>query len=248
MRTEVVTAILVDGGFYRRRAARLFGHKTPEDRASELLEYCRRHTRKTRSRLYRIFYYDCPPSDKVIYHPLTRSQVNLGKTEDFAWMNDFHAALTKKRKVALRRGENLETQSGYQLKSAPLKKLLRGDLRIEDLTEQDFYLDITQKGVDMRIGLDIAALAATDPVNQIIMISGDSDFVPAAKHARRSGIDFVLDPMWATITETLHEHIDGLWQCVRPIPDNIDDPLHVNNLHTPTHRRDEDEDEIDADL
>jgi uncharacterized LabA/DUF88 family protein len=47
-------------------------------------------------------------------------------------------------------------------------------------------------------------------VDQIILIAGDSDFVPAAKLARRDGIDFILDPMWATIRPDLHEHIDGL--------------------------------------
>ena len=158
--------------------------------------------------MYRIFYYDCPPSEKVVYHPLTQKSVNLAKTDDYRWMTDFHAALLKKRKVALRQGETLETQSGYQIKAQPLKKLLRGEISVADLEADDFLLDITQKGVDMRVGLDIAALAATEPVNQIIMISGDSDFVPAAKHARRSGIDFVLDPMWAQITDSLHEHID----------------------------------------
>ncbi|MGA1836474.1 NYN domain-containing protein [Herbiconiux sp. 11R-BC] len=104
---------------------------------------------------------------------------------------------------------------------------------ISDLAESDFTLDITQKGVDMRLGLDIATLAANGQVNQIIMIAGDSDFVPAAKHARRAGIDFVLDPMWAQISESVHEHIDGLWECVRREPRNLDDPLHVNNLSDP---------------
>ena len=47
----------------------------------------------------------------------------------------------------------------------------------------------------MRIGLDIASLAYEKQVNQLVLISGDSDFVPAAKLARREGIDFVLDPM-----------------------------------------------------
>ena len=55
-------------------------------------------------------------------------------------------------------------------------------------------------------------LAEQRLVNQIVMISGDSDFVPAAKHARRLGIDFVVDPMWARIAESLGEHIDGIWQ------------------------------------
>lgn len=47
-------------------------------------------------------------------------------------------------------------------------------------------------------------------VDQIILISGDSDFVPAAKQARREGIDFILDPMGAPIKEDLFEHIDGI--------------------------------------
>jgi uncharacterized LabA/DUF88 family protein len=221
---------LVDGGFYRRRAARLFGHKEPAQRADELLEYCRRHTRKAKSRLYRIFYYDCPPSEKVVFHPLSRISVNLAKTPDHDWMIEFHKELVKRRKVALRRGELLETQSGYQLKSGKLKQLLAGTIGISDLNDSDFTLDITQKGVDMRLGLDIATLASNGQVNQIIMIAGDSDFVPAAKHARRAGIDFVLDPMWANISDSLHEHIDGLWECVRPVPQNLNDPLHVNNL------------------
>ena len=28
--------------------------------------------------------------------------------------------------------------------------------------------------------------------------------------ARRKGIDFILDPIWASIRDDLHEHIDGL--------------------------------------
>ena len=37
------TAIMVDGGFYRKQANFLFGEKTPEERADELVEYCHRH-------------------------------------------------------------------------------------------------------------------------------------------------------------------------------------------------------------
>lgn len=62
----------------------------------------------------------------------------------------------------------------------------------------------------MRIGLDIASMAFKRQVAQIILVAGDSDFVPAAKLARREGFDFVLDPMWAQIRPDLHEHIDGL--------------------------------------
>lgn len=65
----------------------------------------------------------------------------------------------------------------------------------------------------MKIGLDIASLAYKKQVNQIVLISGDSDFVSAAKLARREGIDFVLDPLFAPIKPNLMEHIDGLRSC-----------------------------------
>ncbi|WP_231910032.1 NYN domain-containing protein [Corynebacterium cystitidis] len=165
---------------------------------------------------------------------MTRQQVNLRQTDTYAWTNEFFSELTKKRKVALRRGEQLESQNEYQLKSTPLKKLLNPEsgFSLEDLRESDFTLDIVQKGVDMRLGLDIATLAERGIVNQIVMIAGDSDFVPAAKHARREGIDFILDPMWNPITPSLSEHVDGIRQCVVKPPNNKTDPLHVEHEDT----------------
>lgn len=69
----------------------------------------------------------------------------------------------------------------------------------------------------MRIGVDVASLSFKKQVDQIVLIAGDADFVPAAKMARREGIDFILDPMWQTIPDGLMEHIDGLRStCPRP--------------------------------
>ena len=62
----------------------------------------------------------------------------------------------------------------------------------------------------MRIGIDISSMAFKKQVTQIILIAGDSDFVPAAKQARREGIDFILDPMRNHIPDDLFEHIDGV--------------------------------------
>jgi len=39
------TAILIDGGFYRRRAHNMLGKKSPKERADELNSYCIRHLR-----------------------------------------------------------------------------------------------------------------------------------------------------------------------------------------------------------
>jgi uncharacterized LabA/DUF88 family protein len=91
-----------------------------------------------------------------------------------------------------------------------LNRLLSGAISVAGIAEQNVFYEATQKGVDMRIGLDIASMAFKLQVDQIILVAGDSDFVPAAKLARREGIDFILDPMWAKIGDDLHEHIDGL--------------------------------------
>ncbi|MBP3600089.1 MAG: NYN domain-containing protein [Clostridia bacterium] len=213
---NIKTAILIDGGFYRKRAKSLFGNKTPKERAEEIQLYCNKLLRsKFENRnLYRIFYYDCPPTNKVVYHPLTNKSVNLKKSDDYMWMTDFITELTKMRKVALRMGRLSDEAPQYQLKYDTLKKLFRNEITLDNITENDFQLSIKQKGVDMRIGVDISSLAYKKQVQQIILIAGDSDFVPAAKQARREGIDFILDPMKSHINEDLFEHIDGIQSSV----------------------------------
>ena len=79
------TAILVDGGFYRKRAATLWGKKTPEKRAVELTAYCKQHLKHEQKfderRLYRIFYYDCPPLEKTVYHPIFKRGIDFRHSE-----------------------------------------------------------------------------------------------------------------------------------------------------------------------
>ena len=208
----VRTAILVDGAFYRKRSRSLLGHKTPKDRADELVAYClsHLHDKYEQRYLYRIFYYDCPPVNKNIYHPLTQRSVNLGRTDEYEWMNSFLNELRHRRKFALRLGRVSEGTITYNIKPEITKQLFQNKISLEDITEKDFSISLEQKGVDMRIGIDISSLAFKQQVNQIILISGDSDFVPAAKQARREGIDFILDPMRSPIKPDLYEHIDGI--------------------------------------
>lgn len=208
----IKTAILIDGAFYRKRAFTLLGDKSPSERATELYAYCHRHIidEKEGASLYRVFYYDCPPSAKNIYHPLLKRTIDLSKTPDYTWAMDFFKELKHQRKFALRLGRLAEEQAYFNIKPSVMRKLIQGTLSIEQLTEADFSLSISQKGVDMRIGVDISSLAYKKQVERIILISGDSDFVPAAKQARREGIDFILDPMRAPIKEDLYEHIDGI--------------------------------------
>lgn len=205
-------AILIDGGFYRKRAKSLFGKKTPQERATEIFNYALAHLKSRRRseeiELYRIFYYDCPPISGTIFNPLTQKNAELDETETSRWTLELFKSLSAKRKLALRLG-TLSRPEGYSLRPGALKKLLRGDLLPAEITERDIALNVVQKGVDMKIGLDILHLAYRRLVDRIVLISGDSDFVPAAKVARREGVDFILDSMGQSVSDDLFLHIDG---------------------------------------
>ena len=194
---------------------------TPEQVARDLFTWAIRHLEadeRNRRELYRIFFYDCPPLEKKAHNPITGRAVDFAKTPEAQFRRQLHAELKKTRKLALRLGR-LAEHSAWVVRPEVVKRLLAREIAVEALSEGDVVYDIRQKGVDMRIGLDIASLAFKRQVDQIVLFAGDADFVPAAKLARREGIDFVLDPMWQSIPPDLHEHIDGLRStCPRPRP------------------------------
>ena len=154
---------------------------------------------------------------KRAHLPVSGGPIDFSKTAVARWRLAFFDELRRLRKVALRLGYINQSVGHWALRPQVLKELLRGRRRFEELGDGDFVYAATQKGVDMRLGLDIASLAYKKQVDQIVLVAGDSDSVPAAKLARREGIDFVLDPMWAPIRADLFEHIDGL-RSVLPKP------------------------------
>lgn len=218
--SSCVTAILVDGGFFLKRARRIYGKLAPAKLAATLHRNCLDHLKdkgNERSELYRILFYDCPPLSKKAHNPISGKAIDFALTPVAAWRLAFHGELKKLRKVALRLGELNESQARWVLNEKRLLALCRKEIALDELVEDDVQYEVRQKGVDMRIGLDIASLTLKRLANQIVLVSGDSDFVPAAKFARRDGIDFILDPMWAPIKADLFEHIDGLRStCPKP--------------------------------
>ena len=212
------TAILVDGGFYLKRYMRLYSKQSgsePRDAVIFLNKLVQGHMARLNEKdsgnreLYRVFFYDCPPILKKAHLPISNKAIDFSKTKQAQFRLCLHEELKKQRKVALRLG-HLSNHGSWEIRPGKLKQVLQGKLRFEDLTDKDFNLGVRQKGVDMKIGLDIASLSYKRLVDRIILISGDADFVSAAKLARREGMDFILDPLWHPIDPSLNEHIDGL--------------------------------------
>ena len=207
----VKIAVLIDGGFFVKRFNFLYNKDrkmTGAQVADLLYTMAMRHVGKCNT-LYRIFYYDCPPLDKKVHNPISKKPFDFSTTDEYKFRTDLLEALKKKRKVALRIG-TLKDNHNWQIYPGRVKELLSGKKELKDLTENEIYLDVQQKGIDMKIGVDIATLALKGFVDTIVLFSGDSDFVPAAKLARREGIDFILDPMQANVEPQLFEHVDGI--------------------------------------
>jgi len=219
------TAIFVDAGFYLKRFTIVYPRKNAKDAATVArtlheiaLDHLTQRGDVERKDLYRIFVYDCPPLTKKVQWPISHKPFDFEQSDTATFRLQFHEELKKLRKVALRLGR-LQDGKSWRIKRYVMKDLLNGKRTFDKLTDKDFTYDVSQKGTDMKIGIDIASVSYKKQADQIVLISGDADFVPASKLARREGVDFILDPMWSQISDDLLEHIDGLnSMCPRPPP------------------------------
>ncbi len=171
--------------------------------------------------LYRIFFYDCPPLTKRLHTPVGKRSIDLSRTPEATLRLAIHERLHQTRKVAVRLGRLNDKISSWRLKPGAVDRWRsEGFVPADD----DFELDVIQKGVDMRLGLDVASMAYKRQVDQIILVAADADFVPPAKLARREGIDVVLDPMSAHVAPDLLQHVDGVRNCRMQIGSPISEP------------------------
>ena len=96
-----------------------------------------------------------------------------------------------------------------EIKNPVLDKIRKGIIKdTSKLTDDDFTPDFQQKGVDIKIGLDVAWLSNNNIVDRIYMVTGDADFVPALKQARREGIQIKLVKIGTKISDDLLKHSD----------------------------------------
>lgn len=207
----VKIAVLIDGGYFVKRFNTLYNkdrRMSGAEVADHLYTMAHKHV-GNRNILYRVFYYDCEPLSKKAHNPITGKAVDFSKSEEYKFRTELIESLKKKRKVALRIGV-LKDNKTWSIRPHVVKDLLAGKISVDEIKEDDVFFEVRQKGIDMKIGVDIASLALKRFVDCIVLFSGDSDFVPAAKLARREGVDFVLDPMFANVEPQLFEHIDGM--------------------------------------
>lgn len=201
----------IDGWFMRKRiyALRLF----PYD-GHNIRKYCLKHLRDG-DYLYRIFYYDTKPLEMKGHNPITKKAVDFSKTKVANDQNALFDTIRSTPNMALRLGETVWQRRAWALKWEKLKQLINKKINIGDLQEDDVQPAIVQKGVDMRIGLDVALIAIKRLADLMIIITGDADVVPALKLARKEGMQVLLDPLDRKVNPSLSEHVDFLATKIR---------------------------------
>ena len=216
-------AILIDGGYLLKRLPAVRPDIDASDAdavANSVNQLVRHHLIQMNDvyripnpfqLLYRTFYYDARPYGGKAHTPVGNRPIDYARTPQALFRERLFKTLHGQPNLAVRLGEVRKDPSrSWILREVPQKGVLKGRIAVSDLTDEDFTPALRQKGVDMRIGLDIASITLKRQANVIILVSGDADFVPAAKLARREGVKFILDPLWQDIPADLFEHIDGL--------------------------------------
>lgn len=191
-------AILIDGGFFMQRFRKL-SKKDPikSDVESLITDIIQKVSHKNPCSalhpdiLLRTFYYDCRPFGKKLKHPDGRI-IDFSKSATHARQTTFLQSIDTIEQFALRLGELSFT--GWKINA--------------DDPKGKPFPDFRQKGVDMKIGLDIAWMAGKKTVDKIALVAGDSDFISPIKLARREGIQIYLFPMKNHLKHELISHAD----------------------------------------
>jgi uncharacterized LabA/DUF88 family protein len=198
-------ALLIDGGFLTRKLQeREKRFPTADDIAAECDRLCSLDVVKEYE-LLRIYWYDAAPSTETVKKPVSGTVYPLAQTERYRNAQRLFDQLVLKPHVALRMGEVAVSPDKWRVKPRSARELVR---QIRPLVDDDFDLDINQKGVDMRVGMDMARLALRDMVRAVIVVTGDSDFVPAFKFIRREGVKVILATFGHNVRVELKQHSD----------------------------------------
>jgi uncharacterized LabA/DUF88 family protein len=198
-------AILLDGGFIRKKLNDRLGHHPTAD---DIVNYCNNLQKLPEIKGYellRVYYYDAEPAGEKIKKPVTKGDHNLGDTERFRQSQSLFSQLILKPSFALRMGQVNVSPNRWVMKPSVARQLVKES---RPLTDDDFVIDAQQKGVDMRIGMDMARLALREMVRTMIVVTGDADFVPAFKFVRREGVKVILDLMGENGRVELKQHSD----------------------------------------
>lgn len=193
-------AILMDGGFVKKKLQERLRHFPSVAEVARI----KANPALAGYSLLRVYFYDAPPATGRLTNPIDASILEMANHPHYNRNLGLQQSLEMQPDFALREGET--AVHGWALGDAALQDIIDNGPRV--LTARDFVPNIEQKGVDLRIGLDIARLSLRSLVDIVVVVTGDSDMVPAFKSARREGVRVYLDHMSHGVRRELKAHVD----------------------------------------
>lgn len=198
-------AVLLDGGFVIKKLQQASRAFPTADEIEQLCTDIAAHADLAGYDLLRNYFYHAHPAKDVVTNPLDGSQTDLATTPVYRQHLSLLDRLEMKPNFSVRLGETMAQE--WRLGSSAMRALARAPRAIEP---NDLVPNIMQKGVDLRIGLDIARLSLREMVRVIVIVTGDSDLVPAFKFARREGMKIYLKTLAHGVRRDLKAHADIL--------------------------------------
>lgn len=195
---------MIDAGFLR---AKLGTKDKPID-----AEVIKSFVKKINSRaelegmiLHRVYYYDAEPLTGIQKHPISGEKIDFSETDVSKRNKIMLDELKKTPFFAVRLGET--NFRGWKVDPWALKS---SDTKTASINSYNVKPNVQQKGVDMRIALDMSSMSLKKQADVYALITGDSDFVPIIKFARKEGRQIFLYTLGHGVKQTMYEHSDLL--------------------------------------
>lgn len=169
---------MIDGAFLRKKFHATFKRDIVANDVEQIVK-CILNSIKKENKSFRAYFYDCNPCTVKTSYPISNKKYWFEETEQYKKGLELLKSISELDFFAVRLGE-LQF-SGWSLKKNCYENR-------ETYTDECFTPNLSQKGVDIKIGLDIAWISYQKTAKNIVLITGDSDFVPAIKVARRNGV------------------------------------------------------------
>lgn len=188
--------ILFDGGFFyvkfNEKYKKAPSAKDVVKEVEKIMSLVREKTgTDTEDILFRVYYYDCKPFGGNVTKYNGNEKIDYSESPLFKKKETFLHELSLSEKFAVRLGEL--SFDGWKHDRHNVKK---------------YKPDFKQKGVDMKVGLDMALMGMKHLVDKIVLVAGDSDFITPIKFVRKEGLLVYLYSMGHKVKSKLKEHCD----------------------------------------
>lgn len=158
--------------------------------------------------LYRVFYYDAKPRGDKLHFPLSGAPALAEDVRQEVVQTNLDVIKNLKNRpfFAVRLGDT--EFRGWKVKRKIFDSAAKSEVDSVEITNKSLVPDIRQKGVDARLGLDIATLALKQFVDIIVLVAGDADFASPVAFARKEGRQVLLVTLGQSVQDKLRNSAD----------------------------------------